>query len=306
MFLLPAPPAHVVILIEENRSPADIVGNAKLPNFQALIAKGALFTGSHAVAHPSLPNYFAVFTGEANTDGDRCSDKPTDASGDLPMPAGLSATMPTLASELAKTGRSFTGYAEGLPTPGYVACYGRGGSLFSKYYKRHVPWAFFTRAGHRGLPRSSLLDDDVNQPWTSFPSPDRYDRLPTVAIVVPNLVHDMHGTGIPLETSAALEASADAWVGANIMPLAAWARDPKNNALLIVTWDESDRLPHRPDTNAISTIFVGAMVKPGTYGESITHYGVLATIEGFYGLTRLGKSAGAAPITDCWIEKQQR
>src|SRR5207253_4556436 len=136
--------------IEENRDFDGILGDQHLPVIHQMIAGGALFTDSRAVAHPSLPNYFALFTGKTNSDGDHCSDKPIDAAGDLPVNAGLAARMPTLGSELAVAHRSFTGYAESLPAAGYVGCYGRGGSLFSAYYKRHAPWAFFTKAGHPG------------------------------------------------------------------------------------------------------------------------------------------------------------
>jgi acid phosphatase len=299
---LPPPPKHIVIVIEENRDEAEIEGNKRLTNFQALIAAGALFVNARGVTHPSLPNYFALFAGKTNTDADSCSDHATDAAGDLPMPSGLVARMPTLASELAAAHLTFTGFAESLPRPGYVGCYGRGGSLFATYYKRHVPWAFFTKAGHPGEaandPQHYLLDDSVNQPWSAFPSTSRYDELPTVSIVVPNLKHDMHGAFI--ETHATLNAAADAWLGSNIVPLVKWARDPNNNTLVIVTWDESDRHPHRPDANDIATIFAGSMVRPGIDVEPITHYSVLATIEDFYGLPRLGNSAGAEAIGDCW------
>jgi phosphatidylinositol-3-phosphatase len=298
-------PAHVVIVIEENRSAPDIVGNEKLPNIQQLIAQGALFNNSRAITHPSLPNYFALFAGMTNQDGDHCSDKPIDAAGDLPVPAGLSARMPTLASELVAAQHTFTGFAESLPQPGYVGCYGRGGPLFSAYFKRHVPWAFFTRAGHTGEAQADtnhyVLDDAVNQPWDAFPSQGQYEKLPTVSMVVPNLRNDMHGTAIG-ETPDQLEKRADEWLGRNIMPLVAWAEDPRNNTLVIITWDESDRLAGRPDTNSIATIFAGAMIRHGSYSQVITHYNVLATIEDFYRLPRLGNSASVDAIANCWIE----
>ena len=50
-------PAHVVVVIEENKSLAEILGNANAPYINELFAKGALFTQSHGVTHPSLPNY---------------------------------------------------------------------------------------------------------------------------------------------------------------------------------------------------------------------------------------------------------
>jgi acid phosphatase len=211
--------------------------------------------------------------------------------------------MPTLASELLAARRTFIGYAESLPYPGYVGCFGRLGSLLSPYYKRHVPWAFFTRANYLGLAKSDthglLLPDSADQPWSAFPEPDAYDTLPTVAMVTPNAGHDMHGYFLEND-SADLTADGDEWLSANILPLERWVLDPKNDALLIVTWDESDRERGKPDTNHIPTIFVGSMVRHGTYGERIDHYSVLATLEQFYKLPRLGASAQAQPILGCW------
>jgi hypothetical protein len=129
----------------------------------------------------------------------------------------------------------------------------------------------------------------------------RDPKLPTVSMVVPNVRHDMHGTAIG-ETPDQLERSADEWLGRHVMPLVAWADDPRNNTLVIVTWDESDRLAGRPDTNSIATIFAGAKIRHGTYAQVIAHYNVLATIENFYRLPRLSNSAGVEAIANCCTE----
>ena len=300
----PPPPKHVVIVLEENRSLAQIVGNRRLPIINSLISRGTLFTDSHGVTHPSLPNYFALFTGKTNTDGDHCSDKPTDILGDLPVNAGMDARMPTLGGELLKAHLTFVGYADSLPSPGYVGCYGRGGSFWSFYLKRHAPWTFFTRGGHPGEVlkdlKGQLLPDSVNQPFSAFPQPGQYDDLPTLAMVTPNARHDMHGTPIgPSEEG--LESAADDWLGTNIVPLVRWAEDPKNATLVIITWDESDK---DSSTNSIPTIFLGSMVRQGSDGEHITHYNVLATIERFYGLAPLtDNDKDAKPITECWAQR---
>jgi hypothetical protein len=41
-------------------------------------------------------------------------------------------------------------------------------------------------------------------------------------------------------------------------------------------------------------------VRPGTYSEHTSHYGILRTVEDMYGLPHAGASASAAPITDVW------
>src|SRR4051794_36746386 len=70
--LLPAIPAraalpqydHIVIVIEENRSYGDIIGNvANAPFMNALATQGVAFSNYFAVAHPSQANYLHLFCG---------------------------------------------------------------------------------------------------------------------------------------------------------------------------------------------------------------------------------------------------
>jgi acid phosphatase len=109
--------------------------------------------------------------------------------------------------------------------------------------------------------------------------------LPTVSFVIPNLCDDMHDCPV---------AAGDAWLKARIGPYAAWATT--HDSLLIVDFDENDGSPG----NQIPTIFAGPMVKPGRYGQLITHYSVLRTIEKLYGLRPLGGARSAGPVTGVW------
>ena len=65
---------HIVVVIEENHSFSDIIGNSAAPNINALAASGANIvnastdpnastSGSHAVRHPSQPNYLELYSG---------------------------------------------------------------------------------------------------------------------------------------------------------------------------------------------------------------------------------------------------
>src|SRR5438552_2665021 len=56
-------PDHIVIVIEENHSFSEIIGNAQAPYINSLANQGALFTQSFAITHPSQPNYLALFSG---------------------------------------------------------------------------------------------------------------------------------------------------------------------------------------------------------------------------------------------------
>jgi acid phosphatase len=147
----------------ENHSYAQIIGNPAAPFINALAGRGALFTRSRAITHPSEPNYLALFSGSTQgvTD-DSCPNR---------------FTAPNLAADLIRAGKSFAGYAEDLPAPGSPVC------SAGDYARKHVPWADF-----------STVPGSVNLPFTSFPAD--FTRLPSVSFVIPNLCHDMHNCGV--------------------------------------------------------------------------------------------------------------
>ena len=59
----PGAPAHIVIVIDENQSYQDVIGNPDAPFVNSLAAEGSVFASYNAVAHPSQPNYLAMFSG---------------------------------------------------------------------------------------------------------------------------------------------------------------------------------------------------------------------------------------------------
>ena len=59
-------PAHIVVVIDENHSYSEIIGSSDAPYINSLATEGALFTQSFAVAHPSQPNYLALFSGSTH------------------------------------------------------------------------------------------------------------------------------------------------------------------------------------------------------------------------------------------------
>jgi acid phosphatase len=155
-----------VIVMMENHSYQQIISSPQAGYLRFLARHGALFTRSHAVAHPSEPNYLALFSGSTHgVASDACP---------------LSFRGRNLGADLIAAGRSFAGYSEDLPAAGSLAC------SSGEYARKHVPWTDF-----RNVPRSD------SRPLRRFPA--SLARLPTVSFVIPNLCHDMHdcsvGTG---------------------------------------------------------------------------------------------------------------
>jgi phosphatidylinositol-3-phosphatase len=193
-------PSHIVIVMEENHSYSDIIGNtSQAPYMNTLAGEGALMTSSYAITHPSEPNYMALFAGSTfGLTADTC-----------PVSEGTTAN---LGSELLAAGYTFKGYSEGLPSTGSTTC------TSGLYARKHSPWINFSN-----VPASDSL------PFSSFPSSSNYASLPTLSFVIPNLDDDMHNGTI---------AEADTWLKDNMSAYATWAQ--ANNSLLIVTWDEDD------------------------------------------------------------------
>jgi acid phosphatase len=159
--VLPKRPRAIVVVVEENKSFEDIVDEPEhTPYIASLIKQGALFTNSTGVAHPSQPNYFALFAGVTDRNGDSCP------------ASGVSTTAPNLAAELIASGRRFRAYAEDLPRPGFRGC------ATAEYARKHAPWTHFDN-----------IPADVGVPFTTLRSDE---DLPNVAFIIPNLLDDMH------------------------------------------------------------------------------------------------------------------
>lgn len=193
-------PDHVVIVVEENHSYNSIIGSSNAAYINALAQSGALFTNAAAVAHPSEPNYLALFSG--STQGISDDSCPHTFAG------------PDLGGNLIKANLSFGGYSESMPRAGFTGC--TSPALLPVYARKHNPWVNFTD-----------VPSVANLPLTSFPTD--YATLHTVSIVVPNLQNDMHDGSIQ---------KGDAWLQSNIDGYVKWAKT--HNSLLILTWDEDD------------------------------------------------------------------
>ncbi len=312
---------HVVVVIFENHSYSQVIGNPAAPHFNQLAAEGANFTpaandpsgvmsGSHAVRHPSQPNYLELYSG--SNQGTIQDGRPGTSAEPFTVPPPF--TTPNLGASLRNAGYSFATFSESLPYIGfdgdaYTTMPGQ-----NQYERKHNPAANWVNDVNTTV---NQLPSIVNQPFAVFrrlARRDRLSQLPTVSLVVPNEQHDMHDGSI---------AQADEWLDKNILNIyLPWAKAHKS--LLIVTFDEDgDDTP----TNLIPTIFAGAWIKPGNYIEAyinagnpyvadpndpgfqtptytaMNHYNVLATIEEMFGLAHIGGSSGRPAVTDVFAKR---
>src|SRR5262249_32300698 len=109
-------PDHVVVVIEENRSYSQIIGNSAAPYINQLAQAGALFTNSHAIEHPSQPNYLDLFSGSNQGVSGDPGISGLGRNGEPSWPFST----PNLAAQLRSHGKTFIGYSESLPSVGYT------------------------------------------------------------------------------------------------------------------------------------------------------------------------------------------
>jgi hypothetical protein len=149
--------SSVILVIMENRDYRRIIGNPQAPFINGtLVPQSALMTDSHAITHPSQPNYLALFSGSTQ--------------GIIDDSCPHSFSTENLGAEVLAAGKTFDGYSESMPKDGYKGC------STTLYARKHNPWVNFTN-----VPASSNLI------WYDLPGVP-----PSVSIIVPNLCNDMH------------------------------------------------------------------------------------------------------------------
>jgi hypothetical protein len=258
---LPVPAfRHVWLILLENKSETDVVGQPDAAYLGELIADYGLATNYQGVAHPSQPNYIALFSGSTQgvTDNDNHD---------------LSA--PTIADQLEAAGLTWRVYAENLPAEACFAGEEANGGAENPdgaghYVRKHNPAISFTAIS--GAPaRCANI-----QPLAAF-DPAAAD----FTMIIPNQCHIMHDCSV---------AEGDAWLRGfvpRILESPAW----KDGGVLFITFDEG---AHKSVHNQVATIVVAPGVAAGTTSDvAHSHYSLLRTIQDGFGLPCLAESCNA-------------
>jgi len=256
---------HVIVVIMENKS----YDAARVqPYTAALMTAGASFTNSFAVAHPSQPNYFALWGGNTMVTNDNCP------------PAGSPYPYANLGQACAAAGKTWRAYSENLGAVGGTACSYDGNTSTGLYTRKHDPWVSYNNVVHTN-----------ERPYSDLAADIAASQLPNLAFVVPNNCHNSHNSSTP----GCGVGDADTWLSQNLPAMIA-AVGP--TGLVVLTWDEDDS----SSGNHILTVFEGPQVQPGAVStRSITHYTVLRTIGDVLGLAPVGAAVSEQPITDVWL-----
>jgi phospholipase C len=194
--------AHVVIVMEENHSYSQVIGNPAMPFTNSLAKKYGMATNYYASAHPSLPNYFMLTTGHTITYNDYFTGV---YSGN------------NIVRQLLIGGKTWKVYAEELPYVGYT-----GGDRLN-YARHHNPFVYLTDVVNSRVQLLNVV------PFTNFRTDLASNSLPNYSFIVPDNLDNGHSASL---------AQADAWLKANISPL---LNNPEFRAsgVLIIVFDEA-------------------------------------------------------------------
>lgn len=265
----PAPPAgpvtqynHVFLVVEENHSFSEVVGNASMPYYNSLVSNYGLATQYFANTHPSIGNYFVLTTGQIVTNNEAVA-PPT-------------VTADNIVREILAAKKTWKSYAESLPSVGYL-----GGDVFP-YAQHHNPFVFL---------QDAIDPTQVNNivPFTQFATDLANNQLPNFSYILPNQLNNAHDGTL---------AQADAWLQQNIAPLISSATFQKDG-LLIIVFDESDFIDLQNGGGHVATLVISAHAKKGFQSTTLyQHQSTLREILHALGISVFPGLAATAPDMD--------
>jgi len=257
-----SPPAspHVFLVVEENHSYSQVIGNSSMPYLNGLAAKYGLATQYYADVHPSLGNYFMLTTGKIETIDDAFT-------GTIPL------SDDTIVDELVKANKSWRCYAESLPSVGYL-----GGDVYP-YFKHHNPFAYFSDV--IGTAQANNI-----VPFSNFSSDLSSGTVPDFSFIVPNALNDAHDGTL---------ATADQWLSSNIDPLIK-SNGFQNGDLLIIVFDESVITDLQHVGGRVAMVVVGPKAKSGYQSTTFyQHESTLRLVLSTLGVTGFPGASASTP-----------
>ncbi len=250
--------AHVALVVLENHSYSEVIGNPDMPYLNGLAQQYGLAGQYFANTHPSLPNYFMLTAGKEETTGDT---------------SGI-VTDDNAARELTQAGKSWRCYAEGLPSVGYL------GSDVYPYAQKHNPFAFFSDVQNDAAQAANIV------PFTQFASDLANNTLPQYSFIVPDLLDDAHDGTL---------AQADQWLKTNIDPLISNSAF-QSSGLLIITFDEGDVSDLANGGGQVATVVVSTQAKKSYVSQTLfQHPSTLRLTLSASGVSTFPGAAASAP-----------
>jgi hypothetical protein len=283
----------VFVIVMENTSLASLEASGNTPYLDSLKQTWASATDYHGVAHPSLPNYVAMTSGD--TGGIACDCSPegaacTSANCSLIL-SGCGCSLDgvdNLGDQIEAAHGDWRMYGEDMGTPCNTTSTG-------SYATKHVPFLYYSQiTGDTARCAAHVVD------FSEF-APDLASGPRRFSFISPNLVHDMHD---PVPAGATNYANGDQWLAGAVPPILD-SDAFKQGGLVVIVWDEDDLsgLVHPDDP--IPMYLMSPFAENGgfSFPDRADHYALLATIEDGLGLPRLGKAQIATPLAGFFPSK---
>jgi acid phosphatase len=259
----PVPPnqptfSHVILVVEENHSYSDVIGNSAMPYLNSLASQYGLATQYFANGHPSMPNYLMLTTGQMETFDDNFSGTISDNN---------------IVRELVNAGKSWKAYEESIPSPGYL-----GGDA-TLYVRRHNPFSYISDVQNNPSQAANIV------PFSQFASDLANNALPQYSFISPDVNNDAHNGTL---------AAADSWLQSNIAPLLASAIF-QNGGLLIITFDESEVADLEHGGGHVATVIISSKSKMQYQSQTVyQHQSTLRLVLAASGVDRFPGLAGTS------------
>ncbi len=249
---------RVFVVLEENHSFSEVIGNSAMPYLNGLASKYALATQYFADAHPSISNYFMLTVGRFETNSNDFTGVVSDDN---------------VVRELLKANKTWRSYAESLPSVGYT-----GGDAYP-YFKHHNPFVYLSDV--IGTPQASSV-----VPFSHFSSDLASNNLPDFSFIIPNVLNDAHDGSL---------SAADQWLGSNIDPLTK-SSVFQSGGVLIIVFDEGDITDLSHGGGHVPFIIVGSQVKSGFRSSNFyQHQSTLRLVLSTLGVKSFPGAAASAP-----------
>jgi len=272
-----APPKHLFLIMMENHSTEDIIGNTEDAPFLNDLLKqtGVRYATQYfGVTHPSMPNYLALLSGSTQGVFDDCragadvtcppaafvpeADAPAISGHLLTEDQANSASgqphmfdAPTLVDGLESAGLSWKAYMEDIRPDAKTDEYapvGSDGKVVAKLYaQKHNPFMYFSTVRDNPARMERIV------PYDALARDLAAGTAPTFAWITPNQCHDMHGISPASAEKVHIPDCAyvrtgldhkvirlgDAWLSDTVATI---RNSPAwaEGAVILIVWDEDD------------------------------------------------------------------
>ena len=253
----------LLVIMLENHSGAEAM--RAMPTLRNWAHRYGQAVDYHAITHPSLPNYLAIWGG--GTFGVR-----SDCSVGAP---GCRPAAPSVFAQTIAAGRTARAYQESMGRRCQSATAGR-------YAARHGPWPYWLSAREQRLCRT----DDVpagTRTRGAFAHDVASGTLPVTGELTPDFCHDGHDCSL---------STADRWLGQWVAKARSGPDWRHGRLTIVITFDEDDGSA----ANRVAFVVLDPRLSHVVVRRACNHYALTRWLDENAGVRLLRHAAGAVDL----------